>query len=177
MEKARLRLSHRHPLKRASVCALLLIASCTLLLTASCAMPRMVILRDPLTASEHNDLGVIYEQKGQLDLAEKEYLKAVQRDGKWYLPLFNLGNLYYSKSDLEKAEGFYRRALALDSTNPDVMNNLACLLHDISLDHEAGELITKALSIERKPEYIDTYRKIMGYFPEEGEDSDIPGVD
>lgn len=140
-------------------------------------MPRMVILHDPLTASEHNDLGVIYEQKGQLDLAEKEYLKAVQKDKKWYLPLFNLGNLAYQKPDLEKAEGYYRRALALDSTNPDVMNNLACLLHDICLDHEAGELITKALSIERKPEYIDTYKKIMGYFPEEGEDEETTGME
>jgi tetratricopeptide (TPR) repeat protein len=176
MEKARLCLSDRHPLKRASVLVLLLASSCILLLNASCSMPRMVILHDPLTASEHNDLGVIYEQKGQLDLAEKEYLKAVQRDRKWYLPLFNLGNLFYQKSEYEKAEGYYRRALALNSSNPDVMNNLACLLHDISLDHEAGELITKALSIERKPEYIDTYRKIMGYFPEEGDDSDIPGA-
>jgi tetratricopeptide (TPR) repeat protein len=164
MEKERLGIS-RHPSLRWA-------AALFLLLAVSCSMPHVIIVRDPLTASEHNDLGVIYEQKGQFDLAEKEYLKAVEKDGKWYLPLFNLGNLSYQKSDLEKAERYYRRSLALDTSNPDVMNNLASLLHDISLDHEATELISRALSIERKPEYLDTYKKIMGYFPDEDEAAD-----
>jgi tetratricopeptide (TPR) repeat protein len=164
MEKKGLGIS-RHP-------SLSWAAALLLLMAASCAMPRMVIIRDPLTATEHNDLGVVYEQKKEFDLAEKEYLKAIEKDGKWYLPLFNLGNLCYENSQFEKAEGYYRRALALDGSNPDILNNLASLLHEISLDHEAGELITKALSLERKPEYIDTYKKIMGYFPEEDEDSD-----
>lgn len=139
------------------------------LLAASCSMPSVVVVRDPLTASEHNDLGVVYERKGQLDLAEKEYLRAGEKDRTWALPLFNLGNIAYGRSDLETAEGYYRRALALDGANPDIMNNLASLLHDISLDHEAAALISKALSLERKPEYLDTYKKIMGYFPDEDE--------
>ncbi len=33
----------------------------------------LVVLHDPLTASEHNDLGVAYESSGQTDLAAKEY--------------------------------------------------------------------------------------------------------
>ncbi len=132
-------------------------------------MPRVVVLKDPLTATEHNDLGVAYERKGLYDLARKEYLLAAEKEPTWDLPLFNLGNLSYGRSDLVSAEGYYRRALALDGNNPDVMNNLANLLHDISLDHEASLLISRALEIECRPEYLDTYKKIMGYFPDEGE--------
>ena len=161
MEKEWLHLSPHPPLTWA--------AALFVLLAASCSMPYVVVVRDPLTASEHNDLGVAYERKGQLDLAEKEYLRAGEKDRKWALPLFNLGNIAYGRADLEAAEGYYRRALALDKANPDIMNNLASLLHDISLDHEAAALISKALSVERKPEYLDTYRKIMGYFPDEDE--------
>jgi hypothetical protein len=60
--------------------------------------------------------------------------------------------------------------MALDKDNPDVMNNLASLLHDIGLDHEALCLINRALRIERKPEYLDTYDSIVGAQPSEEDD-------
>lgn len=142
----------------------------TALLAVSCSMPRVVIMRDALTAYEHNDLGVVYEKKGLFDLAEKEYRKSMEKDRSWYLPRFNLGNLYYSRGNLAVAEQFYRNALTLDRDNADVMNNLASLLHDLGLDHEALGLINRALCIERKPEYLDTYDRIIGAQPDEDDD-------
>lgn len=132
------------------------------LLLGSCVMPRVIVLEDPLSAGEHNDLGVAYEQKGLVDLAEKEYGKAIEREKDWAVPRFNLGNLYYARGDLKKAERSYRTALDLDRNNPDIMNNLAGLLHDMQRDREAEELIVKALAITSKEEYLDTYRKITG---------------
>jgi len=133
-----------------------------LLLLCSCAMPRIIVLEDPLSAREHNDLGIAYEQKSLFDLAEKEYAKAIEKNKDWAVPHFNLGNLYYTRGDLKRAERSYRTALDLDRDNPDIMNNLACLLHDMKQDQEATELIVKALSIASKEEYRDTYRKITG---------------
>ncbi len=129
---------------------------------AACSMPRIVVLHDPLSAKEHIDLGVIYEQKGMLDLAEKEYLKAVDKQSNWAIPYFNLGNLAYKRKDLRGAEGYYRKALTLDNQNPDIMNNLASLLHQTGRDDEAGTLIDKALSLQLKDEYLDTQRTIKG---------------
>lgn len=137
------------------------------LFICSCSMPRIVVMKDPLDATEHNDLGLIYEQKGMHDIAEKEYMKAVEKDGSWALPLFNLGNLAYEKGDLPAAEQYYRRALALDDANADVMNNLANVLHELGRNSEAVQLITKALSEERRPEYLDTYKEIIGTPAEE----------
>jgi len=143
------------------------------LFICSCSTPRLVIMKDPLNSAEHNDLGLIYEQKGMFDLAQKEYLKAAEKDGSWALPLFNLGNLSYGRGDLPAAEQYYRRALALDDTNTDVMNNLANVLHELGRNSEAAELISKALSRERRPEYLDTYEKIVGAPAEEDEEAPV----
>lgn len=147
-------------------------------LACSCSAPRVVVLKDPLSAAEHIDLGVIYEQKNMLDLARKEYLKAAEKEDTWWLPLFNLGNLSYLKRDLTAAERYYRRALALDSSNTDVMNNLANLLCDTGHESEAFDLIKKALCLKRKPEYLDTYMRLLESIEQEDTDDqrlEVPG--
>ncbi len=132
-----------------------------LVLTA-CSMPRIVVMNDPLSAKEHIDLGLAYEHKGMLDLAEKEYLKAADKQDTWAVPYFNLGNIAYREKDLKAAEKYYRKALELDKQNPDIMNNLANLLHDMGRNEEAMALIDKALVIQHKAEYLDTKQKITG---------------
>ena len=124
-------------------------------------MPQIIVLEDTLTAEEHNDLGVIYEKKGLTDLAEKEYLKASGKREEWMVPYFNLGNLCYKSGDYSRSEGFFRGALERAPGNPDVMNNLAnALLMQGRID-EARKTIEEALAIDRKEEYLDTYRKIL----------------
>ena len=133
-----------------------------ILLISCCAAPRIVVFDDPLSAEEHNELGVIYEQKGMYDLAEKEYKQASAKEKAWAIPYFNLGNLAYKKGDLKLAEGYYHKALDREGNNPDIMNNLASLLHDMGRNEEAKVLIDKALAIAHKAEYIDTKQKITG---------------
>ena len=152
MEEKRVRI----PVRLALRIALIVFA-----LTA-CSTPRIVILNDPLTAREHVDLGLAYEHKGLLDLAKKEYLKAVDIQDTWEVPYFNLGNVAYSQKDLKNAETYYRKALKLDNDNPDAMNNLANLLHDMGRNEEAMVLIDKALAIAHKAQYLDTKQKITG---------------
>ena len=132
-----------------------------LCLMCACAMPQIIVLEDTLTAEEHNDLGVIYEKKGLTDLAEKEYLKASGKREEWMVPYFNLGNLCYKSGDYSRSEIFFRKALERAPGNPDVMNNLAnALLMQGRID-EARKTIEEALAIDRKEEYLDTYRKIL----------------
>lgn len=127
----------------------------------SCSMPQIVVLDDPLSAVEHNDLGVIYETKGMFDLAEKEYYKAIKQKEDWSVPYFNLGNLYYKQNNSDKAEWSFRKALKIDPDNPDVLNNLAYLLYEQGRLVEAKELIDRVLTIQSKPEYLDTRSKIL----------------
>ena len=131
-----------------------------LIFLTSCSMPRIIVYDDPLSAKEHNDLAVAYQKKEDLDLAEKEYKKAIARDRNWDIPYFNLGNLYYQKKDYKKAEEYYKKAISINPKNSDALNNLAYLLYLEGRYKEAWEYIQKALKIKQKPEYIDTYNKI-----------------
>ncbi len=88
----------------------------------------LVILHDPLTANEHNDLGVVYETRGELGLAKKEYRKALRLDSRDSRARVNLGNVAAAGNDWRSAEKQYRRALSDSSTNYDAMNNLAVAL-------------------------------------------------
>jgi Tfp pilus assembly protein PilF len=133
-----------------------------LLFIGSCAVPRIVILKDPLSSQEHNDLGLAYEQKKMYEASEKEYKKAVEKKKDWALPQFNLGNLYYEQGHLKKAEECYRAALNLDKGNPDIMNNLANVFYDENRKSQAMDMILQALAIEKKEAYQDTYRRITG---------------
>ena len=129
---------------------------------AACATPRIVVLEDPLSAQEHVDLGLSYELQGRMDLAEREYRKAADKEPDWAIPHFNLGNVAYLNRDLAAAERFYARALDLDKTNPDIMNNLANVLHEQGRSTRARELIEQALEIRHRDEYLDTLRRIDG---------------
>ncbi len=150
MGKERLRLSAR----------LALSATFMVLTLAACSTPRIVVLKDPLSAREHADLGLSYELQGRMDLAEKEYLKAVDEEPGWAIPYFNLGNVAYRNKDLPAAERYYSMALKWDQKNPDIMNNLATVLHEQGRDAQARRLIEQALQIRHRAEYLDTLRAI-----------------
>jgi len=129
-----------------------------------------VILEDPLTAREHVDLGLSYELQGRMDLAEREYLKAADKERDWSVPYFNLGNVAYGNRDLTAAGKYYSQALERDPKNPDIMNNLATVLHEQGMDDRARALIEQALGIRHRQEYLDTLRRIDSGVEHEGAD-------
>lgn len=131
-----------------------------LLLATSCSIPEIVVLEDPLTAEQHNDLGFVYEQKKLYDLAEKEYLHAVKKREDWWIPYFNLGNLAFRRGDYKKSEDFFRKALRYDPMNTDAMNNLAYTLLMQNRLREARAIIEKAIQMKPKEAYLETLEEI-----------------
>ncbi|HET9326156.1 MAG TPA: tetratricopeptide repeat protein [Candidatus Eisenbacteria bacterium] len=107
----------------------------------------IVVLNDPLTAAEHNDLGVAYEQAGHKDLAAREYRKALKRDRHFAVARVNLGNLAAASGEWADAEKCYRRALRDRPDDADAMNNLATALlkRGKRLD-EAEQLAARAVA-------------------------------
>jgi len=86
------------------------------------------MLHDPLTAHEHNDLGVAYESTGKLDAAAHEYRRALSLDSGMSRARVNLGNVEAARGKWSSAEKHYRRALTDSVTDADAMNNLAVAL-------------------------------------------------
>jgi Flp pilus assembly protein TadD len=135
-----------------------------MLLLASCAMPKIpqiIVIDDPLTAQQHNDLGVAYEEKGNFDLAGKEYEKAIKKNREWVIPYLNLGHLYYRQDKLDQAERALREGLRVKGDHPDLLNNLAWVLMEKGQLKDARALIDKAIAIEDKEEYRDTRQEIL----------------
>jgi Tfp pilus assembly protein PilF len=97
-----------------------------LLLAGGCSrIPKIIVLEDPLTASEHVELGVAYERKGELDLAQREYERALRKDGKFYRARVNLGNVFLAKKEYGKAREEYLKALELRPGDAEATNNLS----------------------------------------------------
>jgi Flp pilus assembly protein TadD len=96
--------------------------------TALTGCAHLVVLHDPLTASEHNDLGVAYESSGQLDLAAREYRRALRLDSRQARARVNLCNIEAANGRWGRAGSCFRRALRDSSTDYDAMNNLAVAL-------------------------------------------------
>ena len=133
----------------------------SLLCLTGCSLLGIYVLNDSLTAAQHNDLGFSYEKQSKLELAEKEYQRALKKDKAWPVPCFNLGNVYYKMGKPSKAIKYYRLGLKKEPNHPDIMNNLAFVLMEQGNDTEAKKWIEKAISIEAKPQYLDTREIIL----------------
>ncbi len=135
-----------------------------ILIVAGCSLPKIptiVVIDDPLTAEQHNDLGVAYERKGDFALAVKEFEKAIKKNRDWVIPYLNLGHVYYRQGNLDQAEAALREGLRVKGDHPDLLNNLAWVLMEKGQLKEAQTLVDKAIAIEDKEEYRDTRQEIL----------------
>ncbi|NWG04492.1 MAG: tetratricopeptide repeat protein, partial [Syntrophaceae bacterium] len=133
---------------------ILIIAFAIPLSLVGCSSFRIIVLKDPLTPEEHLNLGVSYEQKGELDPAIKEYRMASKKLPIAYL---YLGNAHFQKNELSKAETYYKKAIKKDPKNADAHNNLAWLYYTQRANlAEAERLALKA--IELNPVKEEIYR-------------------
>lgn len=96
-----------------------------LLFTGCGRVPRIIVLTDPLSAEEHLDLGVAYERKGELDLAAREYERALRQDRNLVQARINLGNVRMARKEYREAKEEYRKALSLHPGHIEASNNLA----------------------------------------------------
>ncbi len=128
------------------------------LFLTSCSIPRIILLTDPLSPEEHINLGLGYEEKGELDAAAREYKEALK---KMPIAWLYLGNLYFKKGEFAEAERAYKKAIKKTS-DPRAMNNLAWLYYTLNKDLErAEELALEAVRLEPdNKDFQDTLDKI-----------------
>ncbi|MCS7262268.1 MAG: tetratricopeptide repeat protein [Aquificaceae bacterium] len=134
-----------------------LLAVLAVMSSASCVS--VVVLKDPLSAQERIDLGYLYEKEGKLELAKKEYAKAIRKDRRSWLAYYNLGNVYARRGDMQKAQELYQRALRIER-DPDLLNNLAFVLKERGQYCQALELLEEALKKRQRVEYTQNLREV-----------------
>jgi len=85
-------------------------------------------------------LGGVYQQRGQYDLAEREYQEAMRLDPAFPKVHSAMASLLAVRGDLAGAERAYLEALRLDPDNTDIRLGLAALYeHQGALDQAARE--------------------------------------
>ncbi|MBI5379916.1 MAG: tetratricopeptide repeat protein [Nitrospirae bacterium] len=144
-------------------------------------MPRIVVLHDPLSAEEHLRLGALYEARGQVNLAEKEYAAVLQRDARSADPLSDrqagrmparraeahtrLGNLAYQRGEPATAGRHYLDALAHRPDHPEACNNLAWIYAEQGGGLEEAEALARravqASTGSQRAYFLDTLGVVL----------------
>ncbi len=128
-------------------------------LLASCSMPRILVLRDPLSPEEHINLGLSYEKNGEYGAALKEYETASKKLPIGYL---YIGNILFQNHDYEGAEKAYKHIIH-KTNDPRAHNNLAWLYYTAGMKLAEAETHARR-AVELSPDnqdFTDTLLKII----------------
>jgi len=71
-----------------------------------------------------NKIGIAFHQMVQLDLAKKNYQRAIKLNPKYSEAINNLGTIYYAQKSYGHAIGLYKRALRYSEPSASVYANL-----------------------------------------------------
>ncbi len=93
--------------------------------TAALAAYQKVIECDPNHAAAHINLGTLYYNRQDFNLAEKHYRAALTADPRYALAYFDLGNVLDETGRVQEAIQTYKMAIQLAPTYADAHYNLA----------------------------------------------------
>lgn len=125
-------------------------------------------------ASFYNEKGLILEEMGDIEEAQKAYEKAIEIDSYFPDSFANLANIYYRKEMFSKAEENYKRALGLDNQFLNAHHNLASLLYKQDRKTESLEHYRSALLIN--PHHISSLYNLGIILEEMGDYTEAAGL-
>jgi tetratricopeptide (TPR) repeat protein len=95
-----------------------------------------------------NKVGIAFHQMIQLELAKKNYQRAVKLDPKYSEAINNLGTIYYAQKDYGRAIKYYRRALKFGPGSASVYSNLGSAYFGRKDYKTATECYSQALALD-----------------------------
>jgi tetratricopeptide (TPR) repeat protein len=95
-----------------------------------------------------NKIGIAYHQMLELELARKQYERALKLDPKYSEAINNLGTIYYAKKNYRRAVSYYNRALKIKPMSASIHSNLGTAQFARKKYKEAAISYEKALSID-----------------------------
>ncbi len=109
------------------------------------------------TAVLANKIGLSYHQMLKLDLAKKNYERAVKLDGHYAEAINNLGTVYYGFGNYGKAIQFYKRALRAKPNTASMFSNMGAAYFSEKKYRLATEYYQRALLLD--PTILDTHNR------------------
>src|SRR5262249_1943963 len=111
---------------------------------------RNVIALDPKSAQAQNILGILLQDKGQVDEAIACWKQAIALNPRYVQPHYNLGIALANKGEADGAIACFRNVIALDPKSAQAQNILGILLQDKGQVDEAIACFRKALALDPK---------------------------
>ncbi len=106
-----------------------------------------VINNNPnFNALVYNNLGLAYFNTNQYELAEKMYLKALEKDSMEFIIYENLGLLYYKSKNYDKSIAINLKRTILDPENSMPFYNIACVVSLQGKGEAAVEWLEKSIA-------------------------------
>ncbi|HZS55639.1 MAG TPA: tetratricopeptide repeat protein [Bryobacteraceae bacterium] len=95
-----------------------------------------------------NKIGIAFHQMLQLDLAKKNYERAIKLDPKYSEAINNLGTIYYARKSYRRAIGLYKRSLRYSEPSASVDANLGAAYFARKDYKEASKWYEEALKLD-----------------------------
>jgi tetratricopeptide (TPR) repeat protein len=95
-----------------------------------------------------NKVGIAYHQLMELDMARKNYERAIRLDPKYSEAVNNLGTIFYARKSYRKAVSYYNRALKLKPNSASIYSNLGTAQFARKKYKQALEAYDIALSLD-----------------------------
>lgn len=95
-----------------------------------------------------NKIGIAYHQLLRLDLARKNYERAIKLDPKYSEAINNLGTIYYAEKSFRRSIGYYKRALRYSGPSASIYSNLGAAYFGRKDFKHATECYEKALKLD-----------------------------
>jgi tetratricopeptide (TPR) repeat protein len=102
----------------------------------------------PESAVLANKIGIAFHQMMQLDLAKKNYERAIKLDRKYSEAINNLGTIYYARKSYRRAIGLYKRSLKYSEPSASVDANLGAAYFARKDYKDAGKWYEEALKLD-----------------------------
>ena len=96
-----------------------------------------------------NKIGIAFHQMLQLQLAKKNYQRAIKLDPKYSEAINNLGTIYYANKNYRKAISYYKRALRVASPSASILLPISVQAYFARKDYkDATAYYEKALELD-----------------------------
>ena len=95
-----------------------------------------------------NKIGIAFHQMLALDLAKKNYQRAMKLDPKYPEAINNLGTIYYAEKSYRRSIGYYKKALRYSSPTASIYANLGAAYFARKNYKQASEYYEEALKLD-----------------------------
>ncbi len=102
---------------------------------------------EPNSTKPLREIGYLYFKKGDLETAEKIFLKATEMNDLDVIAFHRLGELYLKKNEIDKASKYFDRAMDISPRHVSRGVNFGKVLVQNNMKEKAAKVFTKAISL------------------------------